>query len=110
MTGVLVGVALVWGGKVGALAFDKLAAVGLLSLSVAAVLKVCLRTGGTGSGAFLARASEAAVGANSPELGVFTVVAGLLARKGVLADGVFGRIPDGVFARRGVFAGVTGGL
>lgn len=74
------------------------------------MLKVDLRTGGEGSGAFLARAREAAVGANNPVDGVFTVVAGLFARNGVLAEGVFGLIPDGVFARRGAFTGAIGGL
>lgn len=79
---------------------------GLLSLSETVVLVVCLRIGTAGcSGAFRARAKEAAVGANKPEEGVLVVEAGLLARAGVDEDGVLGRELDGVFAR----AGVTGG-
>lgn len=56
----------------GVRALDNDAAVGLLSLSAASLLKVIFLTGGGGGGGALReRASDAAVGANRPEDGVF---------------------------------------
>lgn len=83
-----------------ALALLKLAAVGLLSRSNTPVLDAAFFTGvGAGDCALRALAREAAVGANSPEEGVFgrAVVA-------VVCDGVFGRA-DGVFGLEGVLIG-----
>jgi len=78
--------------KVGALAFEILDAVGLLSLSATSGPRLCRFTGvGTGEGALRERASEAAVGAKRPEEGVLATDAG-----------VFGRAKDGVLERAGV--------
>jgi len=56
-------------------ALDNDAAVGLLSLSAASLLRVIFLTGGGGGGGALReRASDAAVGANRPEEGVFGLV------------------------------------
>lgn len=76
----------------------RLAAVGLLSRSETPGPVIGLRTGvGGGDDALRDLASEAAVGANSPEAGVFgrVVCAGV-----VTEEGVFGRV-TGVFARAG---------
>lgn len=71
-------------------ALDNEAAVGLLSLSAASLLKVTFFTGGGGGGGALReRASDAAVGAKRPEDGVFGLViaccgvADALGREGV---------------------------
>ena len=75
---------------------DKDAAVGLLSRSAAAALRVTFLVGvGSCGSAFRARAREAAVGAKRPEAGVLGRWLGLPA---VAFDGVLGR--DGVFADR----------
>lgn len=59
-------------GAVGARALDSDAAVGLLSLSAASLLRVTFLTGGGGGGGALReRASDEAVGANKPKDGVF---------------------------------------
>ena len=91
------------GAGAGVLALLRLAAVGLLSRSNTPVLDVAFLTGvGTGDWALRARASEAAVGANRPEDGVFgRADAGVVA---VVRDGVFGRA-DGVFGLEGVLIG-----
>ena len=79
------------------LALDRLAAVGFVRRSAALDVATGFFAGRGGiSGAFRALASDAAVGAKSPDAGVF----GLLTE-----EGVFGRELVGVFAR----AGVTGG-
>lgn len=79
-----------------------LAAVGLLSRSAASAGRVCFLAGGGGaSWALRALASEAAVGANRPEPGVF-------GRE--VEEGVFGLVNDGVFARAGVAGGRTDAL
>lgn len=83
-----------------ALALEILAAVGLLSLSIAAADVVFLAgvgTGGGPSGAFLALARDAAVGAKRPEAGVLERLLGVVAVAGVL-----GRAREGVLERAGV--------
>lgn len=88
--------------RVAVLALEILDAVGLLSLSTTALgSRLGRRAGvGTGDGALRARASEAAVGANKPEDGVFGADAGVL-----------GRVKEGVLERAGVTGvfGVIGG-
>ena len=91
--------------------FDRLAAVGLLSLSATSVERDCFLIGGGGgtSGAFRALAREAAVGANKPLAGVFTgVLAGVFGR--AAEAGVFGRMLEGVLGRAGVVGGRTDAL
>lgn len=59
----------------GVRALDNDAAVGLLSLSAASLLRVTFLTGGGGGGGALReRASDAAVGANRPKDGVLGLV------------------------------------
>ena len=107
-----------WPPSVGARALDMLAAVGLLSLSSASFDAVFFLAGGGGTSLLRARASDAAVGANSPvdgaPLGLGDVVAeGVLGRD---ADGVFGLAAgagaeaDGVFGRDGVTDAREAGL
>lgn len=73
---------LVEGGEAGERALDKEAAVGLLRRSATLLLNVDFLAGGGTSGALLRdRARDAAVGAYSPEDGVFGRVTGV----GVLA-------------------------
>lgn len=105
-------------------ALDNEAAVGLLSLSAAELLRVALRIGGAAcGGAFLDLASEAAVGANRPEDGVLGLielgVLGLLVCVavagvfGLAEPGVFGRMEEGVLGMplvRGVLGVVGGGF
>jgi hypothetical protein len=58
-------------------ALDNDAAVGLLSLSAASLLRVTFLTGGGGGGGALReRARDAAVGAKRPEDGVFGLATG----------------------------------
>lgn len=92
---VFVGVAFVCVGSVGWRTFEMLAAVGLINLSKLSFDAVALRTGAAAAAAsaLRARASDAAVGAYSPDDGSFGF--------GV-AEGVFGREAEGVFARAGV--------
>ena len=94
-----------------------LAAVGLLSLSSESFDAVDFRTGGGGTSEPRDRASDAAVGANSPVDGVTLGGRGDVVAEGVLgrdADGVFGRDTDadaeGVFGRDGVTDAREGGL
>lgn len=93
-------------------ALDKEAAVGLLSLSVAALLSVTFRVGAGGwGGPVRALARDAAVGANKPEdgvlgllagvlelgvLGLFACMAGVLGLPAATDPGVFGRTEEGV--------------
>ena len=102
------------GGKVGARALERLAAVGLLRRSSVSFDAVCFRVGTAGpESPPFARARDAAVGAKSPEPGfgglgdVVVDAEGVLGREldGVLGrvlDGVFGLTLDGVFGRDGV--------
>lgn len=86
---------------VGVLAFERLAAVGLLSLSATSGPRLSRLAGvGTGEGALRDRASEAAVGANRPVDGVLE-----------MEEGVLGRKVEGVLERAGVVGvlGIIGG-
>lgn len=75
---------------------DSDAAVGLLSLSAASLLRVAfLMGGGGGGGALRERASDAAVGANRPEDGVFglaTAGLGFCAADDLGREGVDGAV------------------
>ena len=77
------------------LAFARVAAVGLLSRSATSDGRTCFFAGMDGiSGALRDFASDAAVGANRPDAGVFGRM---------VEEGVLGRV--GVFARAGVMGG-----
>jgi len=79
------------------------AAVGLLNRSTASVLSVAFLTAvGTGGGGLRDFASEAAVGANKPDDGVFG--------RGTAVVGVLDRNVDGVLDRGGVGAAFTASL
>lgn len=83
-------------------AFDNDAAVGLLSLSAASLLRVTFLTGGGGGGGALReRASDAAVGANRPEDGVFGLaITGFCAATDLGREGVDGAVLGTARARR----------
>lgn len=86
-----------------ALALLKLAAVGLLSRSITPEFDAAFLAGvGRDDCVLRALAREAAVGANSPEEGVFGRAAAV--GVAVVCDGVFGRA-DGVFGLEGVLTG-----
>ena len=84
------------GGDTAALIFDAEAAVGLLSLSATSLLGATFFAGVTGTGAFRALASEAAVGAKRPADGV-------LGREAPAGDPTALGRAEGVLAREGVF-------
>jgi hypothetical protein len=87
------------------LAFDKLAAVGLLSRSATSDESTAFFTGNGGtSGALRAFARDAAVGANRPD------DEGVFGRATEEEEGVFGRAAEGVLARAGVTGGRTDAL
>ena len=101
----------VGGGETADRTFEMLDAVGLNSRSATSALSVAFFTGGGGaSGPFRALASDAAVGANRPEAGVFGLVVGAGVFDLAADAGVFGRVTAGVFERPGVTGGRTDAL